>query len=596
MRFPIAPFGRILDGLVHPSVVGDRLVVLRHRSFIASHLLVGLAALCLLPIWLVVTGSLSLVGATVFAWLAAPLAVAAFLSRTGRMEAAYLVSAVAFSGLIVWAGAHTGGLASPALAWFAVVPLEAALSGSRRSALVGTGIAVAGALALFALGQVGALPNSGSVTMFGAALLVAAILYAGGVAIRALALFRQSLAMAGTGGERYRLLADHVTDMITCHKVNGDVAFASPATRVLLGVSASDVLGDGLLKRVHIGDRPAYLTALCDARATRSLVTVEFRLRSDVETDARSRGFIDVEMSCRPSAENGEAADAIVAVTRDITRRKAQEATMRAAQEEAERANLAKSHFLARMSHELRTPLNAIIGFSEVLETEAVGALTAERQRDYARLIRVSGEHLLQVVNGILDMSKIESGAFEIMAEPMAIAPLARTCIEMMSGQAAERHVKVNCRVTEDLPTLVADPRAVRQILINLLSNAIKFSEDGGKVTVETRTDGEEMVLSVADNGIGISADDLPLLGTPFIQADGAYDRRYQGTGLGLSIVKGLAELHGGRLMMESRVGEGTTVSVRFPLDAGSPHGAAAQAESNDRRVSAVGRKEVKYA
>ncbi|MEJ2378607.1 MAG: HAMP domain-containing sensor histidine kinase, partial [Pseudolabrys sp.] len=218
------------------------------------------------------------------------------------------------------------------------------------------------------------------------------------------------------------------------------------------------------------------------------------------------------------------------------------------------------------MSHELRTPLNAIIGFSEMLTNEQL-VLDETRKLEYAKLINDSGRHLLSVVNGILDMSKMETGNFAIALEPFAPAAAVSSCCDILALKAQEAGVALNLRVAGGLPELVADRRAFNQILINLVSNAIKFTPRGGKVSVGARCDGGYLAVAVEDTGIGIGADDLPRLGEAFFQARGSYDRKHDGTGLGLSIVKGLVRLHRGDMDIVSRLGEGTRVTVRLPLE-----------------------------
>jgi len=218
------------------------------------------------------------------------------------------------------------------------------------------------------------------------------------------------------------------------------------------------------------------------------------------------------------------------------------------------------------MSHELRTPLNAIIGFSEMLANEEMMQLDKARRHEYATLIGDSGHHLLSVVNGILDMSKIESGNFEITPEPFAPALVIGTCCDLMALRARESGIDIVCSA-HDLPDIVADKRAVKQILINLLSNAIKFTQPGGRITVMGEHDAAHVTFTVKDTGVGIAEDDLRHVGDPFFQVRTAYDRTHDGTGLGLSIVKGLVELHGGEVSIRSRLGAGTSVAVRLPLD-----------------------------
>lgn len=553
-----------MDGLVHGRAAEDPLVAARHRSFIAAHLAAGLLALLAIPVWLAVAGLPSHAVAIAFLLLVAPLPIAAFLSRTGRYEIAQLLSSAALATLVAWLATFTGGMASPALAWLVLVPAEAGLAGSRRVMGAAAALAVAALAAVLAVTAVG-LPAQLTVQpAFGPAVIAGAVLYAALIAIRVETLHAEASAAARLGDNRYRLLADNATDLITRHLANGDVTFASPAARALAACPPSDLLGQGLFQRVLIGDRPAFLRALSEADRTGETVTAEFRLRVGPEEAA---GFTWVEMRCRPVVDP-TSGRSVVAVTRDINFRKAQEAAFAEASRAAEQANRAKSQFLANMSHELRTPLNAIIGFSDILEQQLFGRFEFERHRDYARLIRSSGEHLLEVVNSILDMSKIEAGRFEIHVEPVPVAGLVEGAIEMMSHQIASRHLRLERRIEPGLPDLLADRRACRQILLNLLSNAAKFTEAGGAVTISAREGQGGIVIEVADTGIGISADDLPRLGTPFVQADADINRRYEGTGLGLSVVKGLVHLHGGTLAIASKPGEGTTVSVTLPAEA----------------------------
>jgi cell cycle sensor histidine kinase DivJ len=257
----------------------------------------------------------------------------------------------------------------------------------------------------------------------------------------------------------------------------------------------------------------------------------------------------------------------IVAVTRDISDRKAQEAELMRTRDEAESASRAKTQFLANMSHELRTPLNAVIGFSEILNRELFGTLGEARYRDYARLIHESGEHLLNVVNDILDMSKIEAGKFRIVKEPFDVAPLVKSCCDIMRHTAEQRSLSLIMDVAPGIPELPADKRACKQMLLNVISNAIKFTDPGGWVRVSARASGGKVEFVVSDNGIGIAEQDLPKLGNPFVQANNSYDRSYDGAGLGLSVVKGLARLHGGRLELASVLGEGTIARIVLPLD-----------------------------
>jgi two-component system, cell cycle sensor histidine kinase DivJ len=241
------------------------------------------------------------------------------------------------------------------------------------------------------------------------------------------------------------------------------------------------------------------------------------------------------------------------------------------------------------MSHELRTPLNAIIGFSEMLMNETDMRLDAGRRREYATLINESGTHLLGVVNGILDMTKLDAGDFEIRPEPFRLAGVIGSCCDLLALKARESGIDLVVEVAPDLPELVADKRALKQILINLLSNAIKFTNRGGCVTVSAVVEGARIALAVEDNGIGIGEEDLPRIGKPFFQARASYDRRHDGTGLGLSIVKGLVALHGGDIAIRSRLGEGTRITVRIPIDCEQPRASAVPTKIAPRAPAETG-------
>ena len=193
--------------------------------------------------------------------------------------------------------------------------------------------------------------------------------------------------------------------------------------------------------------------------------------------------------------------------------------------------------------------------------------IDAARRREYAQLINDSGQHLLSVVNGILDMSKMETGNFEISPEPFAPRAALLHCCNLLALKARDNGVDLITRAADDLPVMNGDPRAFKQIALNLVANAIKFTERGGSVTVSATVEGARLMLRVTDTGVGIDAEDLARIGDPFFQAGKTYQRKHEGTGLGLSIVKGLVGLHNGEMNVQSRVGEGTTVAVALPLD-----------------------------
>jgi two-component system cell cycle sensor histidine kinase PleC len=231
----------------------------------------------------------------------------------------------------------------------------------------------------------------------------------------------------------------------------------------------------------------------------------------------------------------------------------------------AEEANQAKSKFLANMSHELRTPLNAIIGFSEIMESGMFGPLGADKYREYCGDIRDSGQYLLDVINDVLDMAKIEAGRIRLDFEDLALGPLLGEAIRVVSARAQEKSLRVSAKISPELH-LHADRRAVKQIALNLLSNAVKFTPQGGRISVRGRRLRDCIVLGIADSGIGIAPDALRRLGRPFEQVESQLTKSHQGSGLGLAIAKSLTELHGGRMRIRSRLGQGTLVLVRLPV------------------------------
>src|SRR5580698_1345922 len=231
----------------------------------------------------------------------------------------------------------------------------------------------------------------------------------------------------------------------------------------------------------------------------------------------------------------------------------------------AEDANQAKSKFLANMSHELRTPLNAIIGFSEIMESGMFGPLGAKKYGEYSRDIRESGQYLLDVINDILDMSKIEAGGIHLHPETVELDQIVADSLRVVVGRANEKRLTLRSNFAAGIQ-LKADRRALKQIALNLLSNAVKFTPDGGAVTVRGRTHRGHVTIAIEDNGIGIPKDALHKLGRPFEQVESQLTKRHQGSGLGLAIAKSLTELHGGRMRIRSVLGVGTTVVVRLPL------------------------------
>jgi two-component system, cell cycle sensor histidine kinase DivJ len=563
-----------LDALLHPSARHDALTRARHRAFMAPRLLGGLAAFAAFPVYLAMRGAPTGLEAAAFAWLIASILLCWFLSRTGRYEGAHVLSSLALAGVVMTVAMSSGGIESFAAIGLVVVPLEAALSASRRVVAFASALGLTCTVVLIVLGHFDVLPASqadivgrGTFMAFG---VPSATLYAAGLAFGAESLARTSVSLLYLEEDRYRLLARHMSDVISRHHCNGAVQFISPAAEAMLGTQVTRLLGHGLFDRVHVADRPAYLTALSGAARGGEARSVEFRVRRDRPRGGnQSVDFIWVEIAghsnrrrkrrLRPKPKSWRLC-AISPTERSRNRH------WRWRAPPPSRQMRPKPGSSPTMSHELRTPLNAIIGFSDMIVQEDALMLDAVRRKEYAQLINDSGQHLLSVVNGILDMSKMESGNFEISPEPFAPRAALLNCCNLLALKARENSIDLVTRAPEDLPVMTGDPRAFRQIVLNLVSNAIKFTERGGKVTVTAAVEGSWLVLRVSDTGVGIAADDLKRVGDPFFQAGKAYQRRQEGTGLGLSIVKSLVGLHAGEMSVQSRIDEGTTVTVALPL------------------------------
>lgn len=290
---------------------------------------------------------------------------------------------------------------------------------------------------------------------------------------------------------------------------------------------------------------------------------VDFRV---VRADG-SVAYVRCEGRCELDTEGD--VTALYGVMQDITEQTEYAMELRKAKDAAEQAYASKSRFLANMSHELRTPLNAIIGFADMLSSQMLGALGNEKYIDYAGNIKKSGEHLLDLITDILDMSKIEAGKYELDLETISLGAVVSTAMQMIESRAGEGVIALETTITGDGPEITADRRAVMQIMLNILSNAVKFTEPGGSITTSIEEFENHVTVRVKDTGVGIPANKLSAVLLPFEQVSTAFTRNHEGSGLGLTITKELAELHGGMISLESKEGEGTTASIRLPRDAG---------------------------
>ena len=453
--------------------------------------------------------------------------------------------------LALWAAAGaaacalTGGLSGPLTAW-CLAPVAAATAlGRRRLLAEAAALAVLGG-AMAALGQVAGLEPAAPAEPLR---LLLSLFSLGSLGLSLAA----GLARFGRGGqmpEGARSELEHILvqqpQLILSLSGEGRVlsAYGFPPP----GVTEAELRG-GLKGMVS----PADLGALADA--------MDSALRGGpVELICTYAGDPErfLALSLRAS-EDGR----LFAVLRDATAQRSNERKLIQAKAEAEALNSGKSRFLANMSHELRTPLNTIMGFSDIMRARLFGPMPA-KYGEYADLIHDAGQHLLDLINDLLDMSKIEAERLQLQIEQIDARDPVAGALRLIRVQADEAGLSLRAALPSDPIEVEADPRALKQIALNLLSNALKFTPRGGQVTVTLQAQGDALELMVADTGVGIAPDDLKRLGRPYEQAGDA-GQRARGTGLGLSLVRGLAELHGGEMIIESALAEGTSVLVRLP-------------------------------
>lgn len=318
---------------------------------------------------------------------------------------------------------------------------------------------------------------------------------------------------------------------------------------------------DNVNNMIHRQDAGRMMQVFQRAIIEQNNYDMDFRI---IRPDGEVR-FIHCEGRCETN--NEDEVIALYGIMQDVTETTKRELDLRQAKESVERAYNAKSQFLANMSHELRTPLNAVIGFSEMIERQLLGPIGTEKYLEYIAGIRESGEHLLDLISDILDMSKIEAGKYELSIEQFNIAKVMRMAAHMMEGRALDADIKINIDISNEELNITADRRAVMQMILNLLSNAVKFSKHSSKITMRLIEHSDTISLRVEDEGIGIPANKLANITMPFEQAESDYTREYEGSGLGLAITKDLAEIHGGSIQIDSTINVGTTVIIRLPYE-----------------------------
>jgi cell cycle sensor histidine kinase DivJ len=560
----LSGIGGHVGGLVHPSVARDPRLRSQHQWFIGTRLAIGCVGLAAVPVALAVNGGLN--GPTLVAVLALVVqaGLAVWTTRTGDLNRPLALSSLSLTLGLLWVGAHDQGLTTQLLNFLPILVVEAAILGRRRALALSVAFAAVALVILAVAGPAGLLAGGPATSaLVQQLMLVAAAVGIGLYGIREAELresrdeqlaVQRHLVIAGFG------------DLVTHHDEQGGVVSAGDSALTVIGAPPSSLLGRGLFERVHVADRPAFLNAIAHAASGDGLSQLELRIRVGGYDDRlQPPTFSWFELRARAIPATADVRGHVLCMIRDISAQHERADALEKSRREADLANALKSRFLAMVSHELRTPLNAIIGFSEILANDGLVPTDAARRREYATIVNNSGQHLLGVVNTLLDISQIEAGTFPLDPEPVAFGEVLAGVVDMIRLKAGEAEVRIEVTVAADLPTIVADRRACRQILLNLLSNAVKFTPKGGDVSVRLERQFDGLVIRVADTGIGIPSDDLPRLGEPFFQVRSGNDRPFEGTGLGLSVVRGLVGLHGGTLTIDSAPGKGTTVAVRLP-------------------------------
>jgi len=551
---------RAVTGLVHPGVAAA------DRPAQGRFLRLAFAAPLLAPLLLAPAFAQDLGGflAGTLAAFAIGWGAAALTLATGSIAIAGALLVIGAAAFIAAAAALAGVAASPLLLVLIALPVEARLvTRTAAPARLATLVALAAGLSAFAAGQGGP-----------AALGLHWLAPAAWAATAWLRRPRPAPRIASAEIDRIALFGG----IGLAVEPSGRVAEVSASARDLAGLDPALLCGNGLFDRLHVADRVDWLAALAELREGATARRLRLRLRVPAAAPGDGSGHLELDVDL---ALDGDRIAGLM--------KPAALPPMPAAIDPAE-LELAKSRFLAAVSHELRTPLNAIIGFSDMLLHGLFGGFADPRQREYVELISDSGHHLLGVVNAILDVSKIEAGTYDVRAEPFCFADAVDMSVSMVERQAAAKHITLANQVTRCGRDLTADRRAVQQILINLLSNAVKFTPDGGQVTIACARRPGLFEFTVADTGIGISEQNLARLGRPFTQIENDLTRSHDGTGLGLSLVKGLVELHHGRVSIESAPGAGTLVRVGLP-DSGRAAAVRNDTEAGDGAGGATLRK-----
>jgi cell cycle sensor histidine kinase DivJ len=562
-----------VSAALHERVAGRPVEEARHRAFIIARLVVAGCILLSAPLFLFFQGAPTASQSAIFLLAQIPLISVVVLSRMGDLRIARTLSIGGWLAMATAVRALMPDYDAFSVALLLVALIESALTPEIGVVVVIEVVAIA-VLALIAGQNLQAshelLTEHAAATGFLAATL---LLYVAALVFGAVRVEKTRARAEARNDQELMLLTGAVGDILLHLDRAGYVNAVMGERHRAFDLNRRDLIGREFFQRIHVADRPAFLRLVSDAFDGKATATLAVRVQLGVARNPAGGvvepifAYFEARLRRAPSEGRNGAPDAVLCALRDANAGLEADIALAAARAVAKRASPSNVRLLADVSHELRTPLNAIIGFSQMLATNEISPPEPAKQREYATIISDSGRHLLEIVNSIMDMSKIESRTIEIEPQSFALQTLADQCCDMMQLKADQSGVRLAREYDEALGAIVADKRACRQILINLLSNAVKFTPRGGAVKLRLLADGHQAIITVADDGVGLAPCDLARLGDPFFQARASADRRHEGTGLGLSMVRGLVGLHDGSITVESGPGAGTTVCVRLPLD-----------------------------
>ena len=575
---------------VHKSIAPSDPGFRKHKIFLTNAVLIALAIAITLPVAaLSLKPMLPVLVAGIFA-LTVALTSALWTSKTGKLEHAKLVLQLLLSAAVVGVVATTGEFTSPYLAFICVLPFLFSFEKKRLQISFAAGLAMVVGLTAHFTTELQALAHSVFTTgaihpnhTLIASVMLLIIAFVVSVKLNK----NRSLVQRETAALRNqsKLLSKNNIGLIATHDKNGGTLFVSENCRAITGTSAASLCNSGYLEKIHLQDRVVFLKALSDAAHTGNDQLCEIRMRYKGQGQQIWKAL---EVICRAERSSINGRVEVVSIASDVSERNSLRSKLAAVEEEVAKSAIAQRKFLGTISHEMRTPLNAIIGFSDIMHKELFGQLESKKHREYVGLIQNSGHHLLHVVNDMFDMTRIESGKYELNIQTFKMVEIADATLDMLTPIAKKNGAQIICDVPANLPEMQADKHACQQIMINLVANAIKFSPDDGRVKITARQHGRSVRLQIKDNGIGIPSSFMPLLGKPFEQADKDLNRSFEGSGLGVSVVKGLVDLHGGNIEFSSEEGKGTTVTLTLPIRSKAARPVPANSENGLVHISAA--------